>query len=150
MGRSYTYLAASLVLASALSAPGCSGEYDHGPTGTISGTLTYKGKPLREGTQVAFMQPEKGFIAFGPTDAQGNFKISSWREGNMPIGTYKVMVQPPGGVTEGAEPTAEELLAGGGKVQKAEFPAKYRQISTSDLSFDVKEGENSFQVELKD
>lgn len=133
-----------------LALAGCGG-HDYGPTGTITGRLTYKDKPLREGTTVSFMQPEAGFIAFGPTDADGNFKVTSWNEGAMPVGTYKVMVQPPEGPgSTGNEPTPEEMLAGAGKVEKADFPAKYRTVSTSDLSFEVKEGPNHFDVVLKD
>ncbi len=43
------------------------------------------------------MDRTKGFLAYGLTDAEGNFTITSWNEGNMPIGKYTVSVAPPEG-----------------------------------------------------
>jgi hypothetical protein len=142
---SFAWMAGLALLASF--AAGCSGEFDYGPTGTVSGRLTMDGKPLKEGTQVAFMQLEKGYIAFGPTDPDGNFTVSSWNEGQLPVGQYTVMIQPPGGV-QTKEPTAEELLAGKGKVAATQFPMKYSQTSTSGLKYEVKEGENRFEIDI--
>jgi hypothetical protein len=129
---------------------GCNQGVDYGPTGTAAGRLTMNGKPLSAGTQVVFMHAEKGYASFGTTDAEGNFKITSWNDGRLPIGKYQVMIQAPAG--SAADPdsaTAEELLAPQtGELSSAEFPFKYRQVSTSGLSFEVKEGENSFPIDL--
>src|SRR5690349_16731896 len=73
---------------------GCGG-HDYGPTGKITGKLTMAGKPLAAGTAVSFMQMEKGFLAFGLTDAEGKFEVESWNGGAMPVGKYKVMIAPP-------------------------------------------------------
>ena len=129
---------------------GCSNEVDYGPTGTASGRLTLSGKPHSAGTQVVFMHPEKGYAAFGSTDTEGNFQIASWNDGNLPIGTYRVMIQPPAGDLNPDTATDEQLLAGVQPevVPEAEFDFKYRQTSTSGLSYDVEEGPNEFQIDL--
>ena len=82
-------------LAVVVIAIGCWGAVDYGPTGTVAGRLTMDGKPLPAGHNVSFMDMEKGYLAFGQTDAEGNFKVDSWNEGNMPVGVYKVMIAPP-------------------------------------------------------
>lgn len=131
--------------------PGCGGGVDYGPTGRIKGTLTMEGEPLAEGTQVVFMHPEKGYAAFGATDAQGNYEITTWNEGNMPIGTYKVMIQPAVLAGQTAEPSAEDLLDNPEKFEQmpqGNFPYKYRQTSSSGLEFAVDEGENVIDIDL--
>jgi hypothetical protein len=120
---------------------GCKGGVNYGPTGTAAGRLTMSGRPLAAGTQVVFMHPEKGYASFGTTDPAGNFKITSWNEGRLPIGRYRVMIQAPAG-------SAGLLAPQTGELSQAEFPFKYRQTSTSGLEYEVKEGENSFEIEL--
>ena len=131
---------------------GCGG-YDYGPTGKVSGTLTINGKPPAAGTAVSFMQMEKGFLAFGLTDAEGNFEVKSWNNGAMPVGKYKVMLAPPAG--EAPLPqnvSAEEAFENPELLEpqvKAEFPVKYRDTSTSGLEYDVEAGNNTFPIDLK-
>lgn len=131
----------------------CSGCGDSfGPTGTIEGKLTMDDKPMAAGYAVSFMQMQSGFLAFGTTDAQGNFTVNSWNKGNMPIGKYDVMVAPPGG--ENVEDTAAsaedrfEQQQVSGKLRSS-IPLRYRQTTTSGISFEVKEGKNVCNVELK-
>jgi hypothetical protein len=127
---------------------GCSSGVDYGPTGTAAGRLTMDKKPLQTGTQVVFMHPEKGYASFGTTDADGNFKITSWNEGKLPIGKYQVTIQAPVGADLDGK-SAEELLAPQtGELSQAEFPFKYRQTSTSGLEYEVKTGPNSFEIDL--
>ena len=153
----------ALLVISALACGGCAEPVDLGPTGTISGNLTYNGKPLAEGTQVVFMQRQRGFAGLGATDAEGNFTITLYRKSTgatseMPVGTYIVMVQPP------SDPNAEMELADPSDVAtpnemssanqkqlfvKTEFPMKYRQPSTSGITREVKEGPNTFEIDLK-
>lgn len=149
--RSFCGCACSALLVASLLLTGCSNEVDYGPTGTVAGRLTQAGEPLTEGTQVVFMHPEKGYAAFGSTDAEGNFQITSWNDGNLPIGTYRVMIQPPAGELNPDTATDEQLLAGAQPetVPEAEFDFKYRQTSTSGLAYDVNEGPNSFEIDLK-
>ena len=130
---------------------GCGG-HDFGPTGKISGRLTLEGKPMAPGHAVSFMQPEKGFLAFGFTDAEGNFSVGSWNEGDMPVGKYSVMIAPPAATAPAVAPTADEAFENPELVDpklSSVFPVKYRDITTSGLEFDVVAGDNKFEVELK-
>ncbi|MGC1274113.1 MAG: carboxypeptidase-like regulatory domain-containing protein [Planctomycetaceae bacterium] len=142
--RPYGIISASL----AFLVLGCSSEFDYGPRGTISGRLTLNSKPLLPGTHVSFMEPEKGYLAFGTTDAEGNYTVNSAFDGEMPIGTYGVMIQPPAGTVDPESLSAEDLLEGQGKVAPSEIPAKYRQFSTSGLSYPIQEGPNTIDIVL--
>lgn len=127
---------------------GCSGEFDYGPRGTISGRLTRNGQPLAEGTHVSFMEPEKGYLAYGTTDAEGNYTVNSAFDGDMPIGTYGVMIGPPAG-NDPESLSAEDILAGKGKVAPQEIPSRYRQFSTSGLTYPIEEGDNTVDIDLQ-
>jgi hypothetical protein len=145
--RSFTVL--MLVAA----ASGCGGD-SYGPTGRVTGKLTVDGKPLAAGHAVSFMQMEKGFLAFGLTDADGNFEVKSWNQGNMPVGKYDVMIAPPGGGESEADSSrsAEERFEAGqvsGGKPRVQFPVRYRETTTSGLHYAVVEGENHFDIDLK-
>ena len=131
-----------------LVAAGCGGtaEVDLGPTGTVSGFAMIDGKPLAPETQIVFLEPAKGYCASGYLDAGGNYKATSWNDGNLPVGTYKVTVQPP----PPPELSAEEALSDHGEKSNppAEFPEKYREAATSGLEFTIAEGENTYAIEL--
>jgi hypothetical protein len=133
-----------------LSICGCGGD-PYGPTGTVTGKLTMAGKPLPAGHAVSFMQMEAGFLAFGMTDAEGKFEIKSWNGGNMPVGKYSVMIAPPSGgdvSNLSAEERFENPELSAPKV-KVLYPARYRETTTSGLSFDVVAGSNNFDIDLK-
>ncbi|MCA9036359.1 MAG: hypothetical protein KDA91_14590 [Planctomycetaceae bacterium] len=141
------------IIAFSTSIIGCGGT-DFGPMGSVSGRLTMDGQPLAEGTQLLFMQMEKGYAAFARTDAEGNYKLQWMREGKtwdeVPTGMYKILVQPPE-VKNVEELDAEAMLAGADQdIQPAAavFPRKYQQHSTSGLQFDVKEGTNTSDINL--
>jgi len=137
----------------AVSVIGCGG-YNYGPTGKITGRLTFQGKPLATGTAVSFMQMEKGFLAFGLTDADGKFTVKSWNNGDMPVGKYKVMLAPSTTATPAPEKpvSAEEAFDKPELVDppvSVDFPKKYRDTTTSGLEFEVKSGSNEFEIDLK-
>ena len=88
------------------------------------------GKPLATGTQLLFMQMEKGYAAFAHTDDKGTYELKWMREGStrteVPVGDYKILVQPPE-VKDVEELSADEMLDGGAEdIQPAEpdFPKK--------------------------
>ena len=139
------------VCACMMSFGGCGGE-SYGPTGTIEGKLTMDGKPMAAGYAVSFMQMQTGFLAYGITDAEGKFNVKSWNNGNMPIGKYDVMIAPPGGEsTEDAQLSAEDRFDKqqvSGKL-RSPIPARYRETTTSGISFEVKEGANHCDVDIK-
>jgi hypothetical protein len=135
---------------------GCGG-YNYGPTGRITGRLTMDGKPLPQGTSVSFMQMEKGYLALGLTDADGKFEVGNapgtFNQGDMPVGTYKVMISLPSAEAQRKEMTPEEAFDNPditGEAVKAEFPAKYRDVATSGLEFEIQPGKtNNFEIDLK-
>src|SRR6516165_7184488 len=56
------------------------------PKGSVSGKVTYQGKPLTAG-MVTF-SPEKGAAVNSPIDGEGNYRVE-----NVPVGTAKISVR---------------------------------------------------------
>jgi hypothetical protein len=130
---------------------GCGGN-TYGPTGKITGRLTLEGRPMASGHAVSFMQMEKGFLAFGITDADGDFVVNSWNNGDMPTGKYKVMIAPPPARHDANQLSAEDRFEHPELVDpviKIEFPEKYRDATTSGIEFEVEAGPNEFEIDLK-
>jgi hypothetical protein len=131
---------------------GCSKGNDFGPTGKITGRLTMDGKPLPEKTSISFMEPMSGYLAYGQTDADGNYNIASWNNGEMPIGKYKVFLSAPPTKVDPASLSPEQLFEhpelAEGKV-RLPFPKKYGDMNTSGLEYEIKAGENKFDVDIK-
>jgi hypothetical protein len=140
------------VSALALVVSGCNRGHDYGPTGTVSGTLSYKGQPVAAGTAVVFMNMTAGHTCMGATDAQGNYTLDSWNDGDMPVGTYDVMIRPSGPEMD-ANPAASDIDnpdAGPAEEIVFDFPKKYGALATSGLKFEVKEGANDIAIDLVD
>ncbi|QEG20222.1 hypothetical protein [Mariniblastus fucicola] len=140
------------ILGTLLVMAGCGGK-DFGPTGSISGTLSMDEQPLPEGTKLIFMHPSEGHAGFGFTDASGQFSIE-WRRGgknrdSMPVGVYEVMIVESSAV-DVEQMSADEMLEGNlpEPTRTTRIPAKYLRASTSGLSYEVKEGENNFDIKI--
>lgn len=136
-----------LCVIAAIIACGCGSDaVDYGPTGTVKGSVKIGDKTPSEGTQVTFLQPTEGYSATGYTDANGNYTVASWNNGNLPAGDYKVFVMPP----EPKPLTPEEELdrKPGENEPVSEFDAKFSDAETSGLTYTVKEGENTYDVKL--
>ena len=129
---------------------GCGGD-PYGPTGKVTGKLTMNGKMLPAGHAVSFMQMEKGFLAFGMTDAEGKFEIKSWNNGNMPIGKYDVMIAPPSGDDVSNLSAEERFEKPEGSTPKSAvlFPSRYRETTKSGLQYEITKGDNHFDIDLK-
>lgn len=112
---------------------GCSGG---NPTGTVTGTVKYKGAPLTAGT-VNF-HGTKGTGSQGTIDTSGNFTLA----GSLEVGTYKVYINPP--VPEPAPPGTPPK-----KVAKLDIPPKYMDLGQTPVSRDVKAGPNTFAIDLE-
>jgi hypothetical protein len=146
------------ILIAILTAPlmtGC-GD-DLGPTGTLSGRLTYNSEPLPPKHAIVFYDLTRGYIYKGDTDTEGNFVLFSDDHGEkVPIGEYSIMVRPPvsGGDIDPSDFTAEQLeenpSIADGEMGEVTYPMKYNAIATSGLTFTVKEGENTFDLDMKD
>jgi hypothetical protein len=145
--------AEKLTAASLLLAFGCAKDFDYGETGRIHGRLTFDGEVLAPGHGVIFMEPIKGYLAYGETDVDGYYDVSSWNNGNMPVGTYNVYIGPPAPPPPRTELTPEERFDNPELYDPTPppslFPKKYQDKDASGLEFTVKAGENEFNIDLK-
>lgn len=102
------------------------------PTGTLSGTVTLDSQPVTAG-EVHLFSSEKGAGARATLDPGGKFAVTE----PLDTGTYKVYITAPAvmatGGPDGSPPPVTAKLA---------IPAKYLQLETTDLSVEVKEGDN--------
>jgi hypothetical protein len=89
----------------------------------------------------------EGYLASGSTAADGSYELVSQGGKELPAVSYKVQIGPP------ANPAAAEPV----DMSKPDpppppppFPAKYGATSTSGLQFEVKEGAQTIDIDLKD
>jgi hemoglobin len=106
-----------------------------GDAGTVSGAVVYRGQPV-VGAVVTFV-PADGKPVTAKTNEEGTYKA----EGLAP-GAYKVAVS-----TEPADPKDDAKI---GRPKFDKVPAKYTRPDTSPLAFDVKKGEQKYDIELTD
>jgi len=137
-----------------LSTLGCGGGdgLPEGETGTVSGMVTYKNSPVPEGTVVVFMKDGGGFTATDTTDAAGKYQLLMRNAPDVLVGTYNVGVTPP---LPDMGLTPDEIMQRGmegtlPETPKNVIPERYLNAETSGLTFEVKEGENSINIELVD
>jgi len=135
-------------------APGCGGP----KFGTIAGVVKFEGKTLGNGTVTALWDTGKvgknGSKLMdsegSPIGKDGSFKISKVPAGQnvrLVVRTYKIGVVKFGqGQNNLSEEEQKKIQEQGGYV---EIPNKYSVPESSGLSLDVKEGSNSFDIDLK-
>jgi hypothetical protein len=144
MTRRSLCLVAALALAAATA--GCRRTAtDPGATPfPVQGKVTFPDRtPLRGGT-ITFTPLEVkaglGKVRYeceNLVDAQGRYKMGlNGNERGVPAGEYKVTVQP-----------RDYMELRGSNSNR--IPARYRQVASTPLTCTVKEGENTFDVELK-
>lgn len=106
-------------------------------TGKVQGTVTFNGQPVKAGT-VSFEAKNGGEGVSADLDSSGKFTVAD----PVPIGTYIAVVTPvtlnPDEVADGKQPPPSD-----------DIPEKYRSADTSDLTFEIKEGPNTFEVKMK-
>lgn len=127
-------------LAAAMALPvlllGCSS----GPeTGDVAGTVTFKGKAVKEG-RVTFLNPKEGGAAESEIGPDGRYSISK-----VLVGEYLIVVTPLSVIMDtdpGKSPPAPV------EKQAPDIPRKYRQEGTTPLKYTVKPGSNDFKIEL--
>lgn len=118
------HIALGLFLVSS-AALGCGGGVSLPPSGSVSGTVKYNGKPLSSGV-VTFVHPG-GFTGTDMIKPDGKYSVP-----NAAIGANAITVLVP-------PPPAGTVV----------IPKKYADAKTSDLSFEVKAGTQTFDLELK-
>lgn len=141
---------ASLVLAGACGGRGAAGPKKY----PVSGTVRQDGKPV-EGATVTFISTDGKSAATGKTDSTGKYQLVGGAVAgtyNVKIEKYEALATPAGGsqadiaedksykpAPEGAEPVIPKNL----------LPAKYADPQQSGLTAAVKEGENTFDFDIK-
>ncbi|WP_339727936.1 carboxypeptidase-like regulatory domain-containing protein [uncultured Gimesia sp.] len=157
---------------------GCSSDTPDIPdTASVSGTVTYKGEPLK-GASIVFSntavkptaKPAANATINAITDESGQFELKSYfgarteRKGVIP-GTYKVTLLkmvPPGKMTaaeyQAKVTAANQIVSGGGVLTQAQtppelqqlLPRQYSDVTASKLEATVvADQENQFQFDLK-
>jgi len=132
----------------ALPLVGCSGK-SKGPKDSVSGKVTLNDKPV-SGT-VHFVYGDNKDIT-SPIAADGSYLIP-----NPPPGNVKIVVTPAAGVAGGGlvgGPQAKdvplpEMDPGGGATKGEVPPKKYQDAKTTDLTYEVQSGKQTFDIQLK-
>jgi len=136
---------------------GCSSQ------GTITGKVTYQGKPLASGT-VTFV-PEQGGHAVSTDIHNGEYKVLKIAPGpakiavSIPsrpaeVASFIQKMQPPSPEMKGKKAPPTSPPAGGPKSAKAPpatpFPNKFTDPNTSGLTYTVRGGSQVFDIDLTD
>ncbi len=120
-----------LILAAAVSLPGCGGGGDLPKLGRVKGVVTLDGKPLAE-AQVQFL-PQSGRPSTAETATDGSYRLqyTADHDGAL-VGSHTVKIQT---AIDGRDDPRSERL-----------PARYH--SKTELKADVKSGSNEFNFDL--
>lgn len=129
------------ILAAVLVAAGCGA-----PTGTLTGKVTYDGKPVAGGA-VSFCPVKDGRPYHGPIDKDGNYTVTG-----VPLGEALVCLSPspdfsPAVAMEKSGKRTEADGSASGVPQRP-FPAKYEDPRTSGFKVTVKAGDNPFDIPM--
>ena len=106
---------------------------------TVTGTVTYEdGTPVESGSVIGEATVDGKLVAVQGTIKNGAFSWGGAREGDGALpGHYNVIVVPVS--------LSEYQLSQG---MTSAIDGKYTKYETSDLSFDVKEGRNEFNIKV--
>jgi hypothetical protein len=124
------------------------------PTGTVSGTVTLDGQPLKTGT-VTFVTSEN-------RQYHGTIQEGAYRVEKVPIGEVKIAISVPTpppmpkgvpqgqfGPPKGAGAPEEALKAYSGGGQYIQIPSHYTDPERSGLRYEVKPGSQTYDIPLK-
>jgi hypothetical protein len=133
------------VLLLVLLVPACN-KIANKPKAKVSGKVTYKGVPLPSGT-VTFFGADNEF-ASAPIGSDGSYSASA-----VPLGNVSVVVAtpPPGISPEVAAKNPQLKLKGfkGSTEKTVAIPAKYSKPGGSGIGFNVSEGSQTYDIDLK-
>jgi hypothetical protein len=101
-----------------------------GKTGAVQGKVTYKGLPVTGGT-VAF-HPAKGKPVVAKIQADGGYSAK-----DVPVGEVVVAVE------------TESVKKAGGGAKYVKIPAKYAGPKTSGITVTIKEGKQTYDIDLR-
>jgi len=104
--------------------------------GQVSGTVTYKGKPLPTGTVVFIPEKADSLMAMAEIQPDGTYVAGTEAFGpGVPLGKHRVMIS--AFIDHGPEQGVEAIL-----------PEKYGSDRKSGLTADVEPGENVVDFSL--
>ena len=133
---------------------GCSRDPNMPKLGRVHGKVTYKGKPVASGTVTFNPIPgkggETGQNATGQIEPDGSYVMTTFNTGDGAIlgeHVVAVVVREKGSENQG-KPKADGTIDY--TMPKIITPSKYASVDTSPLRCTVKEGDNTFDIELKD
>jgi hypothetical protein len=135
-----------LLLVLSVLAAGCGGD-DRPKMAETVGVVTYKGNALA-GANVVFM-PTSGPAAYGTTDANGAFVLSTQGDPGAMVGTGTFVIT---AYEQLPEKKPEHLLTAADlkKMNTSLIPAKYGKPETSGLAETIKpDVKNEFQFKLQ-
>jgi hypothetical protein len=138
-------------------AAGCSTVKHQTEHAQVTGQVTYNGKPVTGG-RVLFVAVEGGWAGEGIIDKNGNYTVSS------PVGDVKIaidnMMLTSLGTGKGTKheigmkgagkprPDAPEAKIPEGTYMK--LPSKYSKLESSGLTYTVKKGDQTYNIQLTD
>lgn len=122
---------------------GCGASSNAPEVGQVSGTVKYKGEPVKEG-QVVFEDPVQGQLAAANLKSDGTYVLTT-AEGGLRVGTYGVTVTP---VPFQADPVKKPPVVR--PPDPVNIPKKYRTRATSKLTLKVESGSNTLDIEMAD
>jgi hypothetical protein len=137
-----------------ISLTGCSGDPNMPKLGKVHGKVTYKGKPVDSGTvtfnPIQGKGGETGQNATGQIESDGSYVMTTFNTGDGAIlgqHVVAVVVREKGSENQG-KPRADSTIDY--SMPKIVTPPKYASVETSPLRCTVREGDNAFDIELKE
>ena len=122
--------------------PGCGPS--NPPTFPVKGKVSYNGKAVKNG-MIMFTPEGEGNAANGSLEADGSYQLTTFvaNDGARP-GKYKVSIQVFPGADEGGGLPGQEFAG-----KKPPIPPKYGQPTSSGLTAEVKDVDNSIDFALQ-
>ena len=135
---------------------GCGGG-PAGPHGKVHGKVTHQGQPVTAGSVISFIPESGGAAASGTLGADGSYELRSMNGNLVPAGKYKVLVTPPPPPEQSPEEAMKAAMEkaknkeqGKGPAGDPTIPEKYGNSLQTPASYEVKEGDNEYNLELTD
>lgn len=120
---------------------GCGGNQHR--TAKVNGKVTYKGKPVPNGT-VTFIPEAGGPSATGEIQSDGTFSMTTYSSGDGAVlGKHKVVIA-------AMQDMGDRLPEDRNPLPPPIVPTKYTSPATTDLTTEVKDGENTPVFDLID
>lgn len=132
---------------------GCGGgsSLPPGETGKVKGKVTYNGSAVPIGWTIAFIHDETSQTGSGAIGSDGSFTLRMQGGTKILAGDYKVCLTPPAlGITDDDAASAMERAMAGQEDASATIPVKFQAFDSSDMTYNVKAGDNDATFDLED